>query len=331
MSGSIPQAFIDDLLARVDIVEIIDARVSLKKAGRDFKACCPFHSEKTPSFVVSREKQLYHCFGCSASGSVISFLMDYDHMEFVEAIEDLAKSAGLTVPYESRSGKRFERKSKDSSSLYELMGKVTEFYCDQLRAHSQKESVIRYLKERGLTGEVAKKFDMGFAPPGWDNLSKNFTSPESQRQLIETGMLVQKDGGKVYDRFRNRVMFPIRDKRSRVIAFGGRVILKEDMPKYLNSPETEIFHKSNELYGLNSVLKQSAANSTILVVEGYMDVVSLAQHGVDNSVATLGTAITEQHVQILVKHAGVVVFCFCLTVMIQTQWLVESGQKNFIS
>ncbi len=310
MAGSIPQNFIDDLLTRVDIVEIVDARVSLKKAGRDFKACCPFHSEKTPSFVVSREKQLYHCFGCGASGSVIRFLMDYDHMEFVEAVEDLAKSAGISVPYETRSGKRFERQSKDSTSLYELMEKVAHFYSLQLRKHPQKDSVVKYLKNRGLTGAVAKNFEIGFAPSGWDNLSKEFVSSESQKQLVDTGMLVRKDNGQVYDRFRNRVMFPIRDRRGRVVAFGGRVILKEDMPKYLNSPETEIFHKSHELYGLNALLNKSNANNSIVVVEGYMDVVSLSQHGVGNSVATLGTAITEHHIQTLVKYADVVVFCF---------------------
>ena len=311
MAGSIPQTFIDNLLTRVDIVEIVDARVSLKKAGRDFKACCPFHSEKTPSFVVSREKQLYHCFGCGASGSVIRFLMDYDHMEFVEAVEDLAKSAGVSVPYETRSGKRYERQSKDSTSLYELMEKVAQFYSLQLRKHAQKDCAVNYLKNRGLTGAVAKDFEIGFAPSGWDNLSKEFLSPEFQKQLVDTGMLVRKDSGQVYDRFRNRIMFPIRDRRGRVVAFGGRVIVEEDMPKYLNSPETEIFHKSYELYGLNALLNNSGNNNNnILVVEGYMDVVSLSQHGVNNAVATLGTAITEHHVQTLVKHADVVVFCF---------------------
>jgi len=310
MAGSIPQTFIDDLLTRVDIVEIIDTRVSLKKAGRDFKACCPFHSEKTPSFVVSRQKQLYHCFGCGASGSVIRFLMEYDHMEFVEAVEDLAKVVGLTVPFETRNGRRVEKKVKDSSSLYDLMAQVAQFYTSQLRKHPQKDSVVSYLKSRGLTGATAKEFELGFAPPGWNNLSNALVGHDMQKQLIDTGMLVRKDGGSVYDRFRNRVMFPIRDKRGRVVAFGGRVINNEDNPKYLNSPETEIFHKSYELYGLNFVLKSSSSNKMILVVEGYMDVVSLAQHGVNNAVATLGTAITEHHIQSLVKYTEEIIYCF---------------------
>jgi len=308
MAGSIPRTFIDDLLTRVDIVDVIDSRVSLKKAGKSYKACCPFHNEKSPSFTVSPDKQLYHCFGCGASGSVIRFLMDYEHMEFVEAVEDLAKTAGVEVPYEGSN-----RPKQNASKLYELhelMEQVCDFYTSQLNFHAQKAHAVEYLKKRGLSGQTAKAFDIGYAPPGWDNLLQKFgNNPLTVKQLVDTGMLVVKDNGKTYDRFRERIMFPIRDRRGRVIAFGGRII-DEGVPKYLNSPETEIFHKSYELYGLNAVIKAGSAKDNILVVEGYMDVVSLANSGVNNAVATLGTAITEQHLQILVKQSNAVVFCF---------------------
>jgi len=308
MAGSIPRTFIDDLLTRVDIVDVIDSRVSLKKAGKSYKACCPFHNEKSPSFTVSPDKQLYHCFGCGASGSVIRFLMDYEHMEFVEAVEDLAKTAGVEVPYEGSN-----RPKQNASKLYELhelMEQVCQFYTSQLNSHAHKAHAVDYLKKRGLSGQTAKAFDIGYAPPGWDNLLKKFGSnPHTVKQLVDTGMLVVKDNGKTYDRFRERIMFPIRDRRGRVIAFGGRII-DEGVPKYLNSPETEIFHKSYELYGLNAVIKAGSAKENILVVEGYMDVVSLANRGVNNAVATLGTAITEQHIQVLVKQSNAIVFCF---------------------
>jgi len=308
MAGSIPRTFIDDLLTRVDIVDIIDSRVSLKKAGKSFKACCPFHNEKSPSFTVSPDKQLYHCFGCGASGSVIRFMMDYEHMEFVEAVEDLAKTAGVEVPYEGSN--RPKQNSSKLFELHELMEQVSQFYISQLTVYPQKTHVAEYLKKRGLSGQTVKSFDIGYAPPGWDNLLKKFgTNPHTIKQLVDTGMLVVKDNGKTYDRFRERIMFPIRDRRGRVIAFGGRVI-DEGVPKYLNSPETEIFHKSYELYGLNAVIKAGSAKKNILVVEGYMDVVSLANNGVTNAVATLGTAITEQHIQILVKQSDAVVYCF---------------------
>ncbi len=307
MAGSIPRTFIDDLITRLDIVDIIDARVSLKKAGKSYKACCPFHDEKTPSFNVSPDKQLYHCFGCGASGSVIRFMMDYEHMEFVEAIEELAKTAGVEVPYEG-----YQQPKKDKSRLYELhelMEQVSQFYVSHLTARSS-ALASDYLKQRGLSEETIKVCDLGFAPAGWDALACKFGSNSAAiKQLVDTGMLVEKDNGGVYDRFRERIMFPIRDRRGRVIAFGGRVI-NDGVPKYLNSPETEIFRKSYELYGLNSVIKSNAGKECILVVEGYMDVVSLCNQGINNAVATLGTAITEQHVQTLVKQCNVVVYCF---------------------
>ncbi|MDH3326734.1 MAG: DNA primase [Gammaproteobacteria bacterium] len=309
MAGSIPRTFIDDLLTRVDIVDIIDARVPLKKAGKDFKACCPFHGEKTPSFTVSRQKQFYYCFGCGAGGSVIRFLMDYERFEFVEAVQELAKLLGLEVPFEG--GRPQVRvAAPGSNDLYELMEKVSLYYTTQLRKHSQKEHAVEYLKNRGLTGQTAKQFELGFAPSGWNNLEQAFSNdPEIINQLTRAGMLIKKENGNTYDRFRDRVMFPIRDRRGRVIAFGGRVI-DEGTPKYLNSPETDIFHKGDELYGLHHALKQPGAVASMLVVEGYMDVVSLSNRGVNNAVATLGTAISQSHVQVLVKHTSEIIYCF---------------------
>ncbi|MDH5257956.1 MAG: DNA primase, partial [Gammaproteobacteria bacterium] len=254
MAGSIPRTFIDDLLTRVDIVDVIDGRVPLKKAGKDFKACCPFHSEKTPSFTVSRQKQFYYCFGCGVGGSVIRFLMDYERLDFVESVQELAKSLGLEVPFE---GGRPQARSvaPGSNELYELMEKVSKYYAVQLRNHPQKSVAVEYLKNRGITGQTAKVFELGYAPEGWNNLEQTFSSaPQIIDQLTRAGMLIKKDNGKTYDRFRDRIMFPIRDRRGRVIAFGGRVI-NEGTPKYLNSPETEVFHKGQELYGLHHVLK----------------------------------------------------------------------------
>lgn len=309
MSGSIPRTFIDDLLTRVDIVDVIDGRVNLKKAGKSYKACCPFHSEKTPSFNVSPDKQLYHCFGCGAGGSVIRFLMDFEHMEFVEAVEELAKSVGLEVPYEGGANKSRATSSK-RLALHELMTQVSDYYISQLKNHADKNIAVEYLRQRGLSGKTAQTFGLGFAPAGWSNLTAVFgNDPGTVQQLIDTGMLIRKEDGRVYDRFRERIMFPIRDRRGRVIAFGGRII-NDDTPKYLNSPETEIFHKSHELYALNHVIKSNSTLQNLIVVEGYMDVVSLADKGVNNAVATLGTAITEQHVQILAKQCDVIVYCF---------------------
>ncbi len=314
MAGRIPQQFIDDLLNRVDIVEVIDSRVPLKKKGKEYTACCPFHSEKTPSFTVSQNKQFYHCFGCKANGSAIGFLMEYEHMSFPDAIEELARSQGIEVPYEG--GQRPDPALKKAQTdLYELMADANQFYQTQLRQHADAEIAIRYLKERGLSGEVAKDFGIGYAPDGWDNLLKALgTTKEREKGLVTAGMLIKKDNGKCYDRFRDRIMFPIRDRRGRCIAFGGR-ILPKDTPndkdaKYLNSPETPLFHKGRELYGLYEARQALRDIPRLMVVEGYMDVVALAQFGVRNAVATLGTATTPDHLQRLFQLTSEVVFCF---------------------
>lgn len=248
MAGRIPRVFINDLLARTDIVDLIDARVKLKKQGKNFHACCPFHNEKTPSFTVNGEKQFYHCFGCGAHGNAIDFLMNYDRLEFVESIEELATQHGLEVPYEAGSGpSQMERHQRQS--LYQLMENLNGFYQQSL-TQSNARAARDYLSNRGLSAEVIEHFAIGFAPPGWDNVLKRFGGNKEDREsLMEAGMLVSNDKGRTYDRFRERVMFPIRDKRGRVIGFGGRV-LGNDTPKYLNSPETPIFHKGRQLYGL---------------------------------------------------------------------------------
>jgi len=301
MAGQIPQDFIDDLLSRVDIVEIIDQRVTLKKSGTNYSACCPFHNEKTPSFTVSQTKQFYHCFGCSANGNAIKFLMEYDSMHFVDAIETLAEGAGMEVPR----GPQSNVPRDDVKPLYTLMESVASFYQAQLKGAQE---AIDYLKARGLSGETAKRFGIGFVPDGWDSLQTHI--PNEEAGLIKTGMLIKPDGGKrPYQRFRNRIMFPIRDRRGRVIGFGGRVMDNQE-PKYLNSPETVLFHKANELYGLYEARKAAQLNNMVIVVEGYMDVVALAQHGIDNAVATLGTAANQQHSQTLFKTVPTIVFCF---------------------
>lgn len=316
MAGRIPQQFIDDLLNRVDIVEVVDSRVPLKKKGKEYSACCPFHSEKTPSFTVSQNKQFYHCFGCKANGSAIGFLMEYEHLSFPEAIEELARSQGIDVPYEG--GQRPDPSTKKAQTdLYDLMHETDQFYQKQLRQHEQAHTAIDYLKQRGLSGEVAKDFGIGFAPDGWDNLiSALGNTPEREKALVTTGMLIQKDNGKCYDRFRDRIMFPIRDRRGRCIAFGGR-ILPKDQPdtdkegaKYLNSPETPLFHKGRELYGLFEARQALRDIPRLLVVEGYMDVVALAQFDIRYAVATLGTATTPDHLQRLFQLTSEIVFCF---------------------
>jgi DNA primase len=308
MAGRIPSQFIDELLARVDIVDVIDARVPLKKAGREYSACCPFHNEKTPSFTVSAEKQFSHCFGCGAHGSAISFLMEYEHLGFVEAVEELASMAGLQVPREA--GK--EGAHDDSNhALYDVLEKVAGYYRQQLRRRPQADHATEYLKKRGLTGEIASAFELGYAPPGWDNLVPALAGQGVSREhLLQAGMLIAKDGGGTYDRFRDRVMFPIRDRRGRVIGFGGRQLGNDDGPKYLNSPETPIFHKGSELYGLYQARKAVRKLERLLVVEGYMDVVALTQFGVQNAVATLGTATTHEHVERLFRVVPRLVFCF---------------------
>ncbi|EHR0571886.1 DNA primase [Vibrio parahaemolyticus] len=315
MAGHIPRSFIDDLLARLDIVDIIDARVKLKKKGKNYGACCPFHNEKTPSFSVSQEKQFYHCFGCGAHGNAIDFMMEFERLEFVEAIEELASYLGLNVPREQRSGGSGQFKSgpqassSEKRSLYDLMGSIAQFYRNQLKQPSSKVA-IEYLKDRGLSGEIVQKFGIGYVADEWDLVRKNFgQNKDNQDMLVTGGMLIENDKGNRYDRFRGRIMFPIRDRRGRVIGFGGRV-LGEGTPKYLNSPETPIFHKGKELYGLYEVLQAHREPAQILVVEGYMDVVALAQYGVDYSVASLGTSTTGDHIQMLFRQTNTVVCCY---------------------
>ncbi len=304
MAGRIPAQFIDELLNRVDIVDLIDSRVSLKKGGKDYQACCPFHDEKSPSFTVSRDKQFYHCFGCGAHGSAIGFLMEYDNMDFIEAIEELAQREGLEIPHEENSFK-----APDHRPLYTTMEQVSSFYQQQLRHHPQAKSAVEYLQQRGLSGEIAATFGIGFAPAGWDNLIKQMGRDSTElEQLRATGMISEPDS-KCYDRFRERIMFPIRNYRGRVIAFGGRIIGSGE-PKYLNSPETKIFHKGRELYGLYEARKAIKKLERLLVVEGYMDVVALAQFGIRYSVATLGTATTTEHLQQLFRTTAEVIFCF---------------------
>ena len=297
----IPESFVQELLGRIDIVDVVERYVPLRKAGANYSACCPFHSEKTPSFTVSPSKQFYHCFGCGAHGSAVGFLMQHAGIGFVEAIEDLAQSAGLQVPQEERH--RDNRAKK--APLTELMAKAMRFYREQLKASP---AAIDYLKGRGLTGEIAARFGLGYAPDGWQNLERIF--PEyNDPALAECGLIIVNDQGKRYDRFRDRVMFPILDQRGNVIGFGGRV-MGQGEPKYLNSPETPLFEKGRELYGLTQARQAIRDTDTVIVVEGYMDVVALAQHGVGNAVATLGTACTSVHVQKLLRQASKVVFCF---------------------
>lgn len=309
MAGRIPPAFIDELLNRVDIVEVIDARVPLKKAGREYEACCPFHNEKTPSFKVSQAKQFYHCFGCKASGSAISFLMEYDHLEFVEAIEELAKMQGIDVPYEQGVGASPIQKQAKTNA-YDLLAACDRYYRQQLRQHPKAGSAVAYLKKRGLTGEVAARYNLGYAPAG--NTIQQAMGQGTTDTLVTQGMLIRKDNGDTYDRFRQRIMFPIRDSRGRVVGFGGRVFEEDQAagPKYLNSPETPLFHKGSELYGLYEVRQALRQIDRLLVVEGYMDVIALAQQGIHYAVATLGTACTAEHIQKLFRLTSDVVFCF---------------------
>ena len=310
MAGLIPQPFINDLLQRVDIVDVIDARVSLKKAGKNFKACCPFHEEKTPSFNVNPERGFYKCFGCGVAGTALTFLMEYDHLEFVEAVEALAAMAGVEVPREG--GRPQPRPDED---LYELLAQTAQLYRRALADHPESGRARTYLKQRGLTSEVAKRFVIGYAPPGWDH-AKNALgqSAERLRKLTEAGVLGRSDAGRVYDRLRDRIVFPIRDTRGRVVGFGGRVLPNGDAdagPKYLNSPETPVFHKARELYGLYEARRVPGRRiERLIVVEGYMDVVALSQQGIDNAVATLGTAVGPGHLEKLYRNAPEVVCCF---------------------
>ncbi|MDH1657728.1 DNA primase [Pseudomonas mosselii] len=310
MAGLIPQSFIDDLLNRTDIVDVVSSRVQLKKTGKNLSACCPFHKEKSPSFTVSPDKQFYYCFGCGAGGNALGFIMDHDNLDFPQAVEELARAAGMEVPREE--GRRGQKPRQPTDSpLYPLLEAASEFYRQALRGHATRKAAVDYLKGRGLSGEIARDFGLGFAPPGWDNLLKHLGADALQQKvMIDAGLLIENaESGKRYDRFRDRVMFPIRDSRGRVIAFGGRV-LGDDKPKYLNSPETPVFHKGQELYGLYEARKHNRNLDEIIVVEGYMDVIALAQQGLRNAVATLGTSTSEEHLKRLFRVVPSVLFCF---------------------
>ena len=303
MAGQIPQSFINDLLGRVDIVGVVGERVPLKKAGKDFQARCPFHDEKTPSFTVSQDKQFYYCFGCSASGTALTFLMEYERLPFVEAVETLAAQAGVEVPRE-----RSRRPQRDNSGLYEMMQRAERYFRGQLKRSKQ---AVDYLKSRGLTGAVARDFGVGYAPDSWDGLQKALGSGgDGDKLLLEAGLVSKNERGNVYDRFRGRILFPIRDIRGRVIGFGGRLLGDGDGPKYLNSPETPIFHKGEELYGLFEARKSVRNLNRLVVVEGYMDVIALTQCGVPNAVATLGTASGENHYRKLYRYVDEVICSF---------------------
>ncbi len=303
----IPQTFIDELLTRTDIVEVIDKHVPLKKAGKEYMACCPFHNEKTPSFTVSPQKQFYHCFGCGAHGTAIGFLMDYERMEFVEAVEELASMLGLSVPHEQGAE---PAQDHDSPRILEILDKADQYFQQQLREHPAAQKAVDYLKQRGLSGELAKRFGLGFAPPGWHNLCEHYQDPQTRRQLLAAGLIVARQDDDFYDRFRNRIMFPIRNRRGRVVGFGGRVLEPGDNPKYLNSPETPVFHKGRELYGLYEAREALRRPQRLLVVEGYMDVIALAQFDIPYAVATLGTATSTDHLRALFRLVKEVVFCF---------------------
>jgi len=321
MAGLIPQSFIDDLLSRADIVDVVDKRVTLKKSGKNYSACCPFHKEKTPSFSVQPQRQFYYCFGCGAGGNAIGFIMNFDQVDFPQAVESLAKDNGMEVPREESAAA--SKKQSENAKLLDALEQASKYYQQQIRNHENRSSAVDYLKTRGVSGEIARDFGIGYAPPGWDNLL-NALSEDANQQIIllNAGMVIEKEQRKpvtegkpdspqasYYDRFRHRIMFPIRDSRGRTIAFGGRV-LGDDKPKYLNSPETPVFHKGAELYGLHEAKKFGNKFKRILIVEGYMDVIALAQMGIRNAVATLGTATSARHLTRLFRLVPEIVFCF---------------------
>lgn len=299
MAASIPNDFIDDLLNRIDIYDVVSPRVNLKKTGKDYSGLCPFHHENTPSFTVSQQKQFYHCFGCGESGSAIGFLMAFEGLDFVDAVKELAQQAGVDVPMQQVNKQR----QHDRNNLYAITEKVTRIYQQQLKNNT---TIIDYLKSRGVDGQTCKTFQIGYAEDRWDGISRRF--PEQQQALDRCGMLSHSNH-KSYDKFRNRLMFPIHDRRGRVIAFGGRAVDADQQPKYLNSPETDLFHKGRELYGYHLARKHSKED-VVIVVEGYMDVVALHQHGIKNAVATLGTATSKDHIALLFKTWPKVLFCF---------------------
>lgn len=300
----IPREFIQLLLSRVDIVDLIDGRVPLrKKSANNYFACCPFHTEKSASFSVSQPKQFYYCFGCGAHGNAIDFLMNYDRLTFPEAVESLAKVVGIEVPREHAVAPKSAVVNTDN---YALLHTIAKHYQNQLR---EADNAIDYLKQRGISGVMAKEFGIGYAPPGWENVLQTFgTTPALKQHLFETGMLIKKEEGGYYDRFRERIMFPIFNRRGQVIGFGGRVLDKGE-PKYLNSPETPLFQKGHELYGLYQALQAQRNLPRILIVEGYMDVIALFQHGITYAVATLGTATTVHHLQRLLRYTSDIIFC----------------------
>ena len=302
--AKLPESFIDNLLSRVDLVEIIGSRVPLKKQGKDYSARCPFHDERSPSFTVSPSKQFYYCFGCGAKGTAISFLMNYDRLTFMDAVEDLAKRAGIEIPKDARQ----HADTDDGKELYAALEASSQFFQKQLAASDKAKS---YLSKRGVDGKSLAQFAIGYAPEGFNGLIDALGTDDRRKGLLEkTGMLSKSDNGRMYDKFRGRIMFPIFDRRGRVIAFGGRVLEKDDGPKYLNSPETPLFHKGRELYGLWQVKQAHSRIPRLIVVEGYMDVVSLFQHGIQEAVATLGTATTPDHAELLFRNSADVVFCF---------------------
>ncbi len=304
MATKIPSPFIDAVLARTDIVELIGGRVPLRKAGRDYKACCPFHEERTPSFTVSADKQFYHCFGCGVHGSAIGFLMNYDRLGFVEAVTELARRAGLEMPQEGRP------MAKAGPDLQPVLNAAARYYQEALRHHPSAERAQAYLKGRGITGAIAKAFQLGYAPAGWNGLLNALAQDFEPALLERAGLAIAREGaGGFYDRFRDRVMFPIADARGRIIGFGGRV-LDQGEPKYMNSPETALFHKGREIYGLPQALDAIDKAGQVIVVEGYMDVLALSQFGVTHVVATLGTATTREHLDRLFRYAPEIVFCF---------------------
>jgi DNA primase len=308
MAGRIPQTFIDDLLDRIDIVDVVNGRVQLKKAGKNYKACCPFHDEKSPSFTVAQDKQFYYCFGCGAGGNALGFVMEFDRLDFLPAVEMLARNAGLEIPREAAQDIQV---SKQKDSLYSILSESDRYFRQQLRQHAAAASAVDYLKARGLSGQVAAQYGVGYAPPGWANLLKAVGTDEPRVGLLhESGMLVVKpEEKKQYDFFRHRITFPIRDQRGRTVGFGGRV-LDDSKPKYLNSPETPVFSKGRELYGLYEARQKLKEIPCLIMVEGYMDVIALAQFEINNAVATLGTALTESHLQKIFRYTSEIVFCF---------------------
>jgi len=306
MRGWIPPEFIDELLARLDVVEVIDRRVPLKKAGKSFKACCPFHNEKTPSFIVDQSKQLYHCFGCGVGGTAVTFIMEFENLSFQEAIEELASEAGLELPESgpARSG------DNPTLPLLEVLSEANRYFKEQLRSHVDASMAIAYLKERGLSGEIAARFDLGYAPESWDNLTCTAQDDQRRTLMVQAGLIGRSEAGRYFDWFRDRIIFPIHNNRGKVIAFGGRILKKDEGPKYLNSRENDVFKKGLELYNLHRARSAIAQQKISIVVEGYMDVIALAQHSIDNSVATLGTATSATHLQKLFRLGPSIVFCF---------------------